>query len=127
MKTSMASPVPPMELGMSIQDVQRNGYAHGYQGKVTRGICIFPTGKASEKHRAWMASFTEGENDAKKVIDEISDTGFATADGGFVRFGMMANWLDDIGDYIAERHKIGWLVKAQFSVVSQILRSYLMD
>lgn len=55
--------VPVCTPGMGVELAYRNGYKHGYQGVVTRGICTLVIN--TEEYLAWHKGYTEGEQDGE--------------------------------------------------------------
>lgn len=57
------------QVGMGVKAAHLNGYKHGYQGVVTRGICTLDTGTA--EYAAWQKGYTEGETDSGLVVYRV--------------------------------------------------------
>lgn len=61
--------VPVCQVGMGMEAARLNGYKHGFQGVVTRGVCTLTTG--SDEYDAWHAGYSEGEADAGIVVYRV--------------------------------------------------------
>ena len=52
--------VPVCQVGMGVINAYRNGFKHGYQGKVTKGVnCLT---KGTDEFTAWEVGYTDGES-----------------------------------------------------------------
>lgn len=51
---------------MTVDEARHNGYRHGYQGKVTTGVCIFAEG--TDKYKAWQEGYSQGCSDSRDVF-----------------------------------------------------------
>lgn len=61
MELKVFAGIPGCFIGISTRDAYRNGYKHGYQNVVTRGICTLTID--TEEHQAWQDGYTAGERD----------------------------------------------------------------
>ena len=110
---------------MTIEQCHQNGYEWGIEGHaIANKVCMFAVG--NKQYNAWYAGFNLGRLDYNNGFDEIGGEGFTTNEGVEYKWHTLARWLDELGDYVGERHKCGFIVKLQFRAVAEILRSYLM-
>jgi len=74
MKYNQDTNVPFCQPGMGVQAAYANGYKHGAEGVVTRGICTLI--RDTDEWKEWQRGYTNGENALANDSYSFDDHGF---------------------------------------------------